>query len=58
MEETAMNKNTLWTAIGTMVTVIAFVVGGWVQVNSRISVLEVQVQNDHEMFMSQSKKNG
>lgn len=51
-----MNRNQNLTAAGIAVTVIVFIIGGWVQINSRISMLEVQVRNDHEMFMSQSKK--
>lgn len=52
----SMNKSQIWAASGVILTLIACIIGGWVQINSRIAVLEVQVQNDHEMFMSQSKK--
>lgn len=51
-----MSKNNIITETGIVVSALALVIGGWVQVNSRISVLEVQVKQDHEMFMSQSKK--
>lgn len=51
-----MSKNNIITVTGIVVSALALVIGGWVQVNSRISVLEVQVKQDHEMFMSQSKK--
>ena len=42
--------------VGVIATILIFIIGGWVQVNSRISMLEVQVKNDHEMFINQSKK--
>lgn len=42
--------------VGTVATIMVFLIGGWVQVNSRISMLEVQVKNDHEMFLNQSQK--
>ena len=51
-----MSKNNIITVTGIVVSALALVIGGWVQVNSRISVLELQVKQDHEMFMSQSKK--
>ena len=42
-----------------MSIVVAVAVGafsGWVQVNSRISVLEVQVQNNKELYQKNSEK--
>jgi cell division protein FtsB len=51
-----MNKNNIIAALGVLFTALAIIIGGWVQVNSRISVLEIQVKEDHEMFMAQSKK--
>lgn len=30
--------------------------GAWVQINSRISVLEIEVQNDHSAFAKNSEK--
>ncbi|WP_333615548.1 MerR family transcriptional regulator [Bacteroides pyogenes] len=41
-------RNALLGFIGS--TIIAFV-GAWVQLNSRISILEVQVNNDHQLFL-------
>ena len=32
------------------------IAGAWVQINSRISVLEVQVQNDHDLFVTNQQK--
>lgn len=46
MEKTLRN-----TLIGAFVTVFIAFVGAWIQLNGRISVLEVQVQNDHNLFM-------
>lgn len=51
-----MSRQEILASFGTAVTIIVFLIGGWVQVNSRIAVLEVQVKSDHEMFMSQTKK--
>ena len=48
-----------WFSKVAMSIVIAVAVGafsGWVQVNSRISVLEVQVQNDKELYQKNSEK--
>jgi hypothetical protein len=46
-------RNTLLSILG--VVLIGFV-GAWIQINSRISVLEVQVQNDHDMFIVNQDK--
>ena len=46
MERTLRN-----TLIGAFITVLVAFVGAWIQLNSRISILEVQVQNDHNLFM-------
>ena len=48
-----------WFGKVAMSIVIAIAIGafsGWVQVNSRISVLEVQVQNDKELYQKNSEK--
>jgi hypothetical protein len=46
-------KNILYSAFG---VIIAGFVGGWIQINSRISVVEVQVKNDHDLFVSRQKE--
>lgn len=43
-----------------IITVLSAVVigmgAGWIQINSRISVIEVQVQRDHDMFVANQRK--
>ena len=46
-------RNTILSILATALIVIA---GAWVQINSRISVLEEQVQNDHDMFITNQQK--
>lgn len=46
-----MDKTLRNTLIGTFITVLIAFIGAWIQLNSRISILEVQVQNDHNLFM-------
>lgn len=46
-------RNSLIGVIGSIVIVFF---GAWVQINSRISILEVQVQNDRELFLKNSEK--
>ena len=46
-------RNTILSILATALIVIA---GAWVQINSRISVLEVQVQNDHDLFVNNQQK--
>ena len=41
-----MDKGIRNTLLGVLGTVIIAFVGAWVQLNSRISILEVQVNND------------
>ena len=48
-----VNKTTL---IGIICTIALAIAGSWVQINSRISVLEVQVQNDRAVFNQNSQK--
>jgi hypothetical protein len=36
--------------------VVMVFIGGWIQINSRISILEVQVQNDHQSFSANQEK--
>ena len=46
-------RNTILSILATALIVIA---GAWIQINSRISVLEVQVQNDHDLFVTNQQK--
>ena len=46
-------RNTILSILATALIVIA---GAWIQINSRISVLEVQVRNDHDMFITNQQK--
>ena len=46
-------RNTLISILG--VVLVGFV-GAWIQLNSRISVVEIQVQNDHDMFIVNQDK--
>jgi hypothetical protein len=48
-----INKTTL---IGIVCTIVIAFAGAWVQINSRISVLEVQVQNDRAVFNQNTQK--
>jgi hypothetical protein len=48
-----INKTTL---IGIICTIVIAFAGAWVQINSRISVLEVQVQNDRAVFNQNTQK--
>lgn len=41
---------------GTFATVIVAFIGAWIQINSRIAVLEVQVRSDHDLFMRNSDR--
>ena len=48
-----MEDNTLRnTLIGIIATTVIAFFAAWVQLNSRISVLEVQVKDDHALFTS------
>lgn len=51
-----MDKGIRNTALTILATIIISFVGAWIQINSRISVLEVQVQNDHDMFIVNQEK--
>lgn len=46
-----MDRTLRNTLIGAFITVLVAFIGAWIQLNSRISILEVQVQNDHNLFM-------
>ncbi len=51
-----MNNSIKNTLIGVFLTVAIAFFGAWVQINSRISMLEVQVNDDHVMFQRQTDK--
>ncbi len=44
------------TLVGIICTIVLAFAGAWVQINNRISVLEVQVQNDRAVFNQNSQK--
>jgi len=48
-----IDKNTL---IGIIATIALALFGSWIQLNSRIAVLEVQVQNDRSVYNQNSLK--
>ena len=45
-----MDKNVKNTLIGVIGTILVAFVGAWVQLNSRIAVLEVQVRYDRDSY--------
>lgn len=47
----AMDKGIRNAMIGVIGSIIVAVAGSWVQLNQRISILEVQVVNDHQLFV-------
>lgn len=47
----AMDKGIRNAMIGVIGSIIVAVTGSWVQLNQRISILEVQVMNDHQLFV-------
>lgn len=51
-----MDKGIRNTLLGVLGTVIIAFVGAWVQLNSRISILEVQVNNDHLLYNENNQK--
>lgn len=51
-----MDKGIRNTLLGVLGTVIIAFVGAWVQLNSRISILEVQVNNDHLLYNENNRK--
>lgn len=42
--------------VGALVTIMVAFLGAWIQINSRIAVLEVQVRNDRNLFMDNSHR--
>ena len=50
------NRNWIVALIGILVTVGLTFFGGWVQVNNRISVLEVEVKYQHQIYNQNSAK--
>jgi hypothetical protein len=51
-----MDKGIRNTLIGIIGSVVMVFVGAWVQLNARISVLEVQVNNDHQLFTDNTNR--
>ena len=51
-----MDKSLRNILITILATVIIAFIGAWIQINSRISILEVQVQNDHQSFSDNQNK--
>ena len=51
-----LDKNLRNILYGTFATIIVAFVGAWIQINSRIAVLEVQVRSDHDLFMRNSDR--
>ena len=47
----AMDKGIRNAMISVIGSIIVAVAGSWVQLNQRISILEVQVMNDHQLFV-------
>ena len=46
-----MDKTLRNALIGIIGSALIAIAGAWVQLNSRISILEVQVDNDHRLFI-------
>ena len=42
--------------MGVAATALVAFSGAWIQINSRIAVLEVQVDNDHQAYLDNSQK--
>ena len=51
-----MDKSLRNILITTLATVIIAFIGAWIQINSRISILEVQVNDDHSLFSANQDK--
>ena len=51
-----MDKGIRNTLIGIIGSVVLVFVGAWVQLNARISVLEVQANNDHQLFTNNTNR--
>jgi uncharacterized membrane protein YqgA involved in biofilm formation len=51
-----MDKSLRNILVSILATVIIAFIGAWIQINSRISILEVQVQDDHQAFSDQQAK--
>lgn len=46
-----MTSSTRNTMVGIMATVIMALFAAWINLNKRIDVLEIQVQNDHQLLV-------
>lgn len=51
-----MDKSLRNTLISVIASIMLVFIGAWIQLNSRISVLEVQVNSDHELFQTNRDK--
>ena len=51
-----MDQSLRNTLISVIASIILVFVGAWIQLNSRISVLEIQVKSDHELFQTNIDK--
>lgn len=45
------------TMISTMAVIALAFLGGWIQINKRLAILENQQKNDHEILMKREKSN-
>nr|DAW03058.1 MAG TPA: hypothetical protein [Caudoviricetes sp.] len=52
----SMDKGLRNTFLGFVGSIILLFLGAWVQINSRISILEVQVSNDRQILLESNKK--
>ena len=50
-----MDKGLRNTFLGFVGSIILLFLGAWVQINSRISILEVQVSNDRQILLESNK---
>lgn len=46
-----MTNSTRNTMLGVMVTIVMALFAAWINLNKRIDVLEIQVQNDHQLLV-------
>lgn len=53
-----MTSSTRNTMVGIMATVIMALFAAWINLNKRIDVLEIQVQNDHQLLVQWNEDMG
>ena len=46
-----MTNSTRNTMVGVMATIVMALFAAWINLNKRIDVLEIQVQNDHQLLV-------